>query len=114
MDCPRCGGQLSTFAVETTDRSAVVCESCGFVGVATSHEPAERDIESWDLAIKRFETASDSPDRSCHVRRADAVSVPTDEPDSTVDAETLEETVAVASALRESERDQDSQERDDS
>jgi len=100
MDCPRCGGPLATFAVEATDRSAVVCESCGFVGVAASHEPEENTVESWDQAIERFEAAGVPLDRTRQIRRADAVSVPTDESDSGVDADTFEESVTVAAALR--------------
>lgn len=101
MDCPRCGGSLATFAVEATGKSAVVCESCGFAGVAASHEPEESDVESWERAIERFEAAGVPLDRSRRTRRADAVSVPTDDPDSGVDADALEESVTVAAALRE-------------
>lgn len=100
MDCPRCGGVLATFAVEATGESAVVCDSCGFVGVAASHEQEESDVESWDQAIERFEAAGVPLDRTRQVRRADAVSVPTNDSDSGVNADTFEESVTVAAALR--------------
>ncbi|ERG88020.1 MAG: hypothetical protein J07HX5_00161 [halophilic archaeon J07HX5] len=107
MDCPRCGGPLSTFAVETTDRSAVVCEACGFAGVAASHRGEERNPESWERAVERFETADVSLEQSRQTGRADAVSVPTDDSDSRIDAAALEESVTVASALREREAERD-------
>jgi transcription initiation factor TFIIIB Brf1 subunit/transcription initiation factor TFIIB len=102
MDCPRCGGVLATFAVEATGESAVVCDSCGFVGVAASHEQEESNVESWDQAIERFEAAGVPLDRTRQVRRADAVSVPTSDSGSGsgVDADTFEESVTVAAALR--------------
>jgi hypothetical protein len=103
MNCPRCDGTLATFAVEATGKSAVVCESCGFAGVAASHEAEGNEVESWDRAIRRFEETGLSPDRTCQTGRTDAVSVPTDDADPEVDPERFEESVAVAAALREDE-----------
>jgi len=103
MNCPRCDGTLVTFAVQATDESAVVCESCGFAGVAASHEAEGNEVESWDRAIRRFEETGLSPDRTCQTGRTDAVSVPTDDADPEVDPERFEESVAVAAALREDE-----------
>lgn len=109
MDCPRCGGPLSTFAVETTDRSAVVCESCGFAGVPASHRSAQQTPESWERAVERFEAAGVSLEQSRQIGRAEAVVVPTADPDSRVDAAAFEESVAVASALRERTREHEAE-----
>ena len=98
MQCPRCDGSLSTFSVEATGKTAVVCEACGFAGTATTHEPEQSDIESWDRAIRRFERTGQSAGETCETGRAAAVTVPDDEtPD--IDPETLDESVAVATAL---------------
>ena len=61
MDCPRCAASVDRYALG--EREAVVCGSCGYVGVPVEHRGEEDDSESWDEAIARF--------RDRH-RRADA------------------------------------------
>ena len=98
MQCPRCDGCLSTFSVEATGKTAVVCEACGFAGTATTHEPEQREIESWDRAIRRFERTGQSAGETCETGRAAAVTVP-DEESPDIDPEAFEESVTVAAAL---------------
>jgi hypothetical protein len=104
MDCPRCDGRLDTYAVETTGQTAVVCDTCGFAGVAASHRPEESDPESWDHAIRRFEQTEGTEDWTVETGRAEVVSVPTDDSRPDIDPEALEESVAVATVLEEAER----------
>lgn len=54
MDCPRCGreGTLTQYALG--DRTAAVCERCGFVGVPVDHESERKKRESWEDALTRF------------------------------------------------------------
>jgi hypothetical protein len=104
MDCPRCEERLDTYAVETTGQTAVVCDTCGFAGVAASHRPEESDPESWDHAIRRFEQTEGTEDWTVETGRAEVVSVPTDDSRPDIDPEALEESVAVATVLEEAER----------
>lgn len=53
MECPRCGDPLTRYVLG--GREAVVCESCGYIGVPVEHHGELREIESWDDAIARFE-----------------------------------------------------------
>lgn len=103
MECPRCGGNLETFAVEGAEATAVVCESCGFSGVPASHRHEGGEPESWDRAIERFDSNRPSPERTCLIGRQEGVRVPIDEPDSEtgsrVDIDDFEETVSVAASL---------------
>jgi hypothetical protein len=101
MDCPRCDGRLDTYAVETTDQTAVVCDACGFAGVAASHRPEESDPESWDRAIRRFERTEGTEDWTVETGRTGVVSLPADDSGPSIDPEALEESVAVATALEE-------------
>jgi len=105
MQCPRCDGSLSTFAVERTGKTAVVCEACGFTGIAATHEPEQGAIESWDRAMRRFERTDQSADETCETGRAAAVSVPDEQSDPDTGPEPLEERVAVGAALAESADD---------
>jgi len=105
MQCPRCDGSLSTFSVEATGKTAVVCEACGFAGVAATHEPEQSDIESWDRAMSRFERTDQSADDTCETGRAAAVSVPDGQSGSDIDPAALEERVAVGTALTDSPDD---------
>lgn len=82
-------------------RSAIVCAECGFAGVTASHDSEETDIESWDRAMERFERTDPASDRTAETGRATAPPVPTDDSAPDIDPETLEESVAVATALRE-------------
>lgn len=101
MECPRCGGSLDTYAIEATGRSAVVCEECGFAGVTATHESERANVESWDHAIERFEQTGQSSDPADETGRATAAPVPTDDDAPDIDPDALEESVAVATALRE-------------
>jgi len=100
MRCPRCEDRLVTFAVAATGESAVVCESCGFAGVPASHHPEEMLIESWDDAIDRFDESVLPADRTCTTDRAPSVSTPGSGGDPTIDPERLDESVPVATSLR--------------
>lgn len=100
MPCPRCGGTLTTFTVEATDGSADVCESCGFVGVPTSHHSEEDGSESWDQARERFDETGLPPERTCRTERGEVVTPPTDDAGPRIDPGRLEEPVSVVSSLR--------------
>lgn len=52
MECPRCGGEVAEYALD--GREAIVCESCGYVGVPADHRGEPADEESWSEAIGRF------------------------------------------------------------
>ena len=103
MKCPRCGGNLSTFALGGANATAVVCESCGFSGVPASHRPEGGEPESWDRAIERFDSDRPSAERTCSIGRQEGVRVPVEDPDSEtasrVDIDDFEETVSVAASL---------------
>jgi len=99
MDCPRCDKRLDTYAVEATSQTAVVCDGCGFAGVAASHRPEGSDPESWDRAIRRFERTEGTEDWTTETGRADGVSVPTGDSGPDIDPDVLGESVAVAVAL---------------
>lgn len=58
MECPRCGEPLDRYAL--AGRVAVICESCGYVGVPVEHRGAEGPLESWDDAVSRL-AASEPP-----------------------------------------------------
>jgi transcription elongation factor Elf1 len=88
MNCPRCDGTLVTFALEASDRSAVVCESCGFTGISASHAADERDIESWEQAMGRFADATAAPERLCQTSRTESIALPTEEDNGDSDLDT--------------------------
>jgi DNA-directed RNA polymerase subunit M/transcription elongation factor TFIIS len=52
MDCPRCGGALSAYALGEAE--AVACEDCGYLGAPVEHRPDPRGAESWEEAVARF------------------------------------------------------------
>jgi DNA-directed RNA polymerase subunit M/transcription elongation factor TFIIS len=52
MDCPQCGGTLSTFTFD--GREAFVCEECGYVGIEADHHGEPVEVESWTDALRRF------------------------------------------------------------
>ena len=103
MECPRCGGNLMTFAVGGTEATAVVCESCGFSGVPASHRYEGGDPESWDRAMERFDSENPSAERTCLIGREEGIRIPFDDSDSEtesgIDIADLEETVTVAASL---------------
>jgi len=51
-DCPRCGAELTTFALAGGE--AFSCEACGYVGVEADHSGEPTAVESWDDALRRF------------------------------------------------------------
>ena len=105
MQCPRCDGSLSTFSLAATGKTAVVCEACGFTGIAATYEPEQSDIESWDRAMRRFERTDQFGDETCETGRTETVSVPADEtPD--VDPEAFEERLAVGATPEQSPDDE--------
>lgn len=55
-DCPRCGGDLTTFALAGVE--AFTCEACGYVGVEADHSGEPTAVESWDDALRRFNEES--------------------------------------------------------
>jgi hypothetical protein len=103
MQCPRCEESLSTFSVQATGETAVVCEACGFTGIATTHGAEQSDIESWDRAMRRFERTDQSTDETCETGRAETVSVPGEQSGPDIDPDALEASVAVATALEEAD-----------
>jgi hypothetical protein len=53
MDCPQCGGGVASYVLD--GREAVVCESCGYVGIpADHHGDGPTAGESWDDALRRY------------------------------------------------------------
>lgn len=56
-DCPRCGGELTAFAL--SDVEAFTCEACGYVGVEADHSGEPRPAESWEDALRRFHDEED-------------------------------------------------------
>lgn len=56
--CPRCNGPLTAYALGGEE--AVVCEVCGYVGVSADHRPEGSSEESWEEAVKRFESTNDT------------------------------------------------------
>ncbi|ACV10628.1 conserved hypothetical protein [Halorhabdus utahensis DSM 12940] len=103
MECPRCGGDLTTFALGGEKATAVVCESCGFSGVPASHRYEGGEPESWDRAMERFESENLSAERTCLIGREAGVRIPFDEPDAEtkpgIDIDDFEATVTVAASL---------------
>jgi len=51
-ECPRCGSELTTFALAGAE--AIACDDCGFVGVEADHSGEPRVVESWEQALERF------------------------------------------------------------
>ncbi len=100
MRCPRCDATLVTFVIESADQSAVVCESCGFAGVPTSHHPDELDIESWEQAFARLDQMQWSPEQSCETGRTAAVSLPATSERSDLDFDELAASVPVVASVR--------------
>lgn len=110
MECPRCGGTLTTFAFGGAEAAAVVCESCGFSGVPATHRYEGRDTESWDRAMERFDNERPSAERTCLIGRQAGIRVPTEEQDaeagSRVQVEDFEETVSVGASLDAGSKDE--------
>lgn len=51
--CDRCGDELGVYSLR--DRHTVLCDSCGYVGVARDHRSTGRSSdESWEDALYRF------------------------------------------------------------
>ncbi|MDY6774901.1 MAG: zinc ribbon domain-containing protein [Halobacteria archaeon] len=53
-DCPRCGGDLVEYVLDSDGRQSYVCERCGYVGIETQHESELVESESWNEALRRF------------------------------------------------------------
>jgi len=109
MPCPRCGGTLTTFTVDATDRSAEVCESCGFAGVPTSHRSDGDETESWEQVMARFDGTL--PSARTARRDGEVVTAPADDPDPRIDPGRLDESVPVGHSLRDG-REAESEETD--
>ena len=60
MRCPRCDSDLSKYTLATADQTAIVCESCGFADISTSHHNEASPPESWEFAFARFNQHLDS------------------------------------------------------
>jgi len=60
MRCPRCDSDLSKYTLTTVDQTAIVCESCGFADISTSHHNKASPPESWEFAFARFNQHLDS------------------------------------------------------
>ncbi|MGQ3328835.1 MULTISPECIES: TFIIB-type zinc ribbon-containing protein [Halorubrum] len=56
-DCPRCGRELTAFALSGIE--AFTCEACGYVGVEADHSGEPRSAESWEDALRRFHRDDD-------------------------------------------------------
>ena len=52
MDCPRCGDGIEEYSLAGSE--AQFCQSCGYVGVAVTHQREPMERESWDEALERF------------------------------------------------------------
>jgi hypothetical protein len=53
MDCPQCDAVLASYVLD--GREAVVCESCGYVGIPADHRGDGPAVgESWDDALRRY------------------------------------------------------------
>lgn len=100
MRCPRCDASLVTFVIQSADQSAVVCESCGFAGVPTSHYPDERDAESWKQALERFDRVLWASEQSCETTRTTAVPLPGTSERSELDFDELEASVPAVASIR--------------
>lgn len=91
MNCPRCDDTLVTFALEVSERSAVVCESCGFTGIPASHTGDRREIESWEQAMGRFAEATDASEGLCRTSRTEAITLPAEDSDGNLDMSLIDE-----------------------
>lgn len=60
MRCPRCDSDLSKYTLATADQTAIICESCGFADISTSHHNEASPPESWEFAFARFNQHLDS------------------------------------------------------
>jgi len=80
MDCPRCDEDLSIYVAEGTGAAAVVCDTCGFADVSTSHTADRTGSESWDRALERFDTSTLTDQRLRQTTRGETVSIPFAEP----------------------------------
>ncbi len=101
-ECPRCRSELVSYRLGGGEGVAVVCESCGFVGVPADHHGEVPSSESWDAALVRFERAAGEDGApSLDVHRGEDVRVPTipDEERTTIDMDNLEGRVPVDAAV---------------
>lgn len=58
MECPRCNGPVESFTLG--EATAVVCETCGYVGIPTDHRVVSGSSESWEEALERFRDRQDA------------------------------------------------------
>lgn len=60
-ECPRCGGYLGKFSLESDveEASEHVCHDCGYVGIPVEHHSESQEKESWEEALKRFSERED-------------------------------------------------------
>lgn len=94
MSCPRCGGSFETFTAETTGRSAVICDSCGYTDIAASHHSEPAESESWDQARDRLVDADLPPAATFRTDQNDTT--PAADGDTGLDPERLDEPIMVA------------------
>jgi reverse gyrase len=52
MDCPRCGGSLTSY--QLADAETVACDDCIYVGVSVDHTSKNQRPEPWTDALERF------------------------------------------------------------
>lgn len=57
MECPRCGSPLERYTLG--DRSAIVCEACGYAGVPVDHHGERQTAETWAKALSRVPDAAE-------------------------------------------------------
>jgi len=77
MRCPRCDSDLSTYTLATGNQTAIVCESCGFADLSTSHHNEASPPESWEFAFARFNQHPDStPGKPENTGRTPSVPIP--------------------------------------
>ncbi|MGQ4557318.1 hypothetical protein ACT3HL_15610 [Halobellus sp. GM3] len=99
MDCPRCGTELTAYALPDTKSVAVVCDRCGFADVPASHRDELPPVESWDHAFERFERVVGSIRDGTQDVRTASVEVPTDRNDGSSEISLEESGVSVSAVL---------------
>jgi len=90
MDCPRCGGTLSSYRL--ADAETVACDDCIYVGVPVDHTSEGHQRESWTEALDRFYQR--------HHTSADDETAPTSDAVKPVFETTGEATAADGDAVR--------------
>lgn len=100
MNCPRCDDPLVEY--ELAGRAAVVCQACGYIGVAVDHRSEEETVESWAEALRRYKSRSaESGAEDSREPAADSAGGPTDE--SSVEEEASAEVVPAITRIEQDE-----------